>query len=430
MIIRCEDRVAFDHSVATLAYLRSSRIVHPPPQLEELQRNTFGHELRVQLSRIGERSDSGSKLRHLDEQKLVSLREMAREYLLGTNCVTRVRLDIGHKRRDTDPSFLLPIQISELEMVVDSLQNCFYLHTVFGHVGDAHPRLMGLFTKLCCKNTVDTVELVGGIDNNLCYRFGVALCQVRSKPLFKLKVCMADSGIKNFSQGIIDLKKHDMLRTVLIFSGRGGRASRSSNIMSPAISGLLDSKSCTVRQLFIHGRIDDFLDFIQCIVSALKTNKSLESLIANEPIPLEGWNLILTCICDTTTIQSTYDSNHSLWQIGTPILSLTIDWSVDYQQTAKYLEMNRNGCKKTVRRKKILDCHFSGDFDIAQFNDMNAELRVRIGHYIDGTTAFDRVNQDSIEKKALLFFYKLIKYEVGSNGDLFNNKLKKRTCKA
>jgi hypothetical protein len=96
--------------------------------------------------------------------------------------------------------------------------------------------------------------------------------------------------------------------------------------------------------------------------NALATNKTLKKLTIGYRYDDIGWRSFSDCfvpniICDVTSIESTYSSNHTLCYVS--------------NVASPYLTMNENGNKASVSRQKILKHHFTGrDEDILVFAQM------------------------------------------------------------
>jgi len=104
--------------------------------------------------------------------------------------------------------------------------------------------------------------------------------------------------------------------------------------------------------------------------NALINNKSLKTLHTNSfNITARGWAAISTLLCDKASLESIYNSNHTLQMVrrghgqGIP------------NNLALYLSMNDNYNKQEVARQKILQYHFAdGEENIEEFVDMELEV--------------------------------------------------------
>ena len=87
-----------------------------------------------------------------------------------------------------------------------------------------------------------------------------------------------------------------------------------------------------------------------------------------------GWGAILNLLCNTSSIDATWSSNHTLCDLGKISVQKSDqdsdDSDIDEDHGVKMpvkvhalLEMNKQDDKKQVARMKVIEHHFSGDFD-------------------------------------------------------------------
>ena len=105
---------------------------------------------------------------------------------------------------------------------------------------------------------------------------------------------------------------------------------------------------------------------IVAFADALRGNpaSSLKVLDLSEPereiidtiITNDGWSAMSNLLCDTSSINATKLSNHTLRFLG---------FNVDNEEVKALLEMNKSEDKNQIARKKIIKSHFSGAFDVA-----------------------------------------------------------------
>lgn len=115
-----------------------------------------------------------------------------------------------------------------------------------------------------------------------------------------------------------------------------------------SLSNILQSEGCCLQILRLE-QIQVGNDEASALANALLGNKSLEKLVVKEITSLVGWTTFEKLLCDTSSINNTYRSNHTLNQIecrrGLP-LTLNVH---------RYLQMNR--FKEHVATTKILMHH-------------------------------------------------------------------------
>ena len=86
------------------------------------------------------------------------------------------------------------------------------------------------------------------------------------------------------------------------------------------------------------------------------------------------WDSIMNLLCNTSSVDATYFSNHALCSLGGFVVEELDEYSDDddsdifeFEMPLKVydlLEMNEDDDKKQVARKKIIKHHFSGDFNL------------------------------------------------------------------
>jgi len=167
-------------------------------------------------------------------------------------------------------------------------------------------------------------------------------------PLGKTLKCLATSNLKylDLSYCAID---DDGLRTLVtgINYCNPLHLCLSGNFISAAglayLSVLFESESCSLEELSLHGvRIGD--DGAAALADGLKSNTSLKHLTfatAGSRITAVGWSAFSRLLCDTSSINNTYSSNHTLEVIGD-------------RGRATYLTLNRNHQQYAAKYKILL----------------------------------------------------------------------------
>ena len=77
----------------------------------------------------------------------------------------------------------------------------------------------------------------------------------------------------------------------------------------------------------------------------------------NNPITAKGWEALSKILCDTTSVNATFLSNHTLWHVGSDIDGNDI--------IVPSLDLNESDVRKEVATIKILQSH--EDFDMLPF---------------------------------------------------------------
>jgi hypothetical protein len=104
----------------------------------------------------------------------------------------------------------------------------------------------------------------------------------------------------------------------------------------------------------------------------------------NAPLSTDEMADVEQLLCDTTSINATYLSNHSLREISlvNMIVSLNegLEVGISHVQLSDTLtanlSLNKDGDKEYVARQKVLQNHFSGDFSIVPFGEESMDIRL------------------------------------------------------
>ena len=133
-----------------------------------------------------------------------------------------------------------------------------------------------------------------------------------------------------------------------------------------AIASFIANKKCMMRELYLdHNHIND--DGCRMIAESLRTNRRLRRLsFENKEITKEGYKSFIPVLCDTSSIESTLDSNHTLEQVNVSIARSS--------EIGDALRMNKTTDKRTVAELKVLSSHFSGYFDLTIVASLDTKL--------------------------------------------------------
>eukprot|EP00985_Skeletonema_marinoi_P022970 scaffold14929_cov154-Skeletonema_marinoi.AAC.12 len=115
-----------------------------------------------------------------------------------------------------------------------------------------------------------------------------------------------------------------------------------------SLSTLIQSERSTLKDLSLHSmRIDD--DGISILADALTNNTSLETLFLDlHGSTSAGSNIFSRLLCDTSSINNIYLSNHTLQTIG---------WSDQFIDEGKYFSLNRQGKQlNPINRRLVPMC--------------------------------------------------------------------------
>ena len=138
-----------------------------------------------------------------------------------------------------------------------------------------------------------------------------------------------------------------------------------SNILQHPNSSLLDLSLAAFNQTTINDEVA--ISF----ANALINNESLKTLgfggnSNNNTITARGWTALANMLCNKSSLESIYNSNHTVTNIG--------HYGIP-NDLASYLRMNENDNKHEVARQKILKYHFAdGDENIEKFVEMELAI--------------------------------------------------------
>mmetsp|Transcript_36330 Transcript_36330/g.77482 ORF Transcript_36330/g.77482 Transcript_36330/m.77482 type:complete len:628 (+) Transcript_36330:205-2088(+) len=128
-------------------------------------------------------------------------------------------------------------------------------------------------------------------------------------------------------------------------------------------------------------------DLMADLVGALERNETLEAIDLGENLSITeaGWSHFTKLLCDESSINSMYESNHALNYLGPQELPPELEALVD---------LNRREDKGEVAREKILRHHFRDDnANMQEFLGMRAEvLPLAISWLGRGCSCTDRKN--------------------------------------
>lgn len=189
------------------------------------------------------------------------------------------------------------------------------------------------------------------------------------------------------------------------------------------VARLLEDRDTKLKCLYLseQNNIDD--DGVEVLANAVAHNKTLTRLAlnCNSGITSRGWGSLLRVVCDTSSINATKESNHTLEHLWDDIFDRgRTDFSDSMNLPADLLfclKANEDGNDSEAARKKIFHFHFNGNFNIAPFNSMNLELLPTalgwIGQdyhaYGDGTNFYAYCSKKEFKQSRVLVFYRILR---------------------
>jgi len=115
------------------------------------------------------------------------------------------------------------------------------------------------------------------------------------------------------------------------------------------VAALLEMPESNLKELLIHGNTIGY-EGLRSFVNALANNSTLESLnLDTYSFTAEGWEIISKLLCDTSSINNTYLSNHTLTSLDSN--------HGDRGGVNAFLAANKREDKQQVAIRKILDHH-------------------------------------------------------------------------
>lgn len=151
-----------------------------------------------------------------------------------------------------------------------------------------------------------------------------------------------------------------------------------------ALVTLLQDPNCNLVTLHLNNNIIDN-DGATIMANGLFDNRKLEGIFLddNDDISAAGWNSFSRVLCNPSSINDTYLSNHTLCIISS-YGRVKVAGSRLYDEDGlipsrllALIELNGTGDNKNlVARQKILDCHFSGDFNMEPFVESDMEMKM------------------------------------------------------
>ena len=386
--------------------------------------------LMLKISEYNELDCHGKRVRH-NEKDMTSYRERFKTALLNNTNIQELDIYIG-VHHSNDEQFLTRGRMAELEMIAESIKlSKSKINSVSVRHCNTLSQFMTPITKMCVVDTVDKVDLMGGISNNLCSRLGRAICHERMVPLEELSVGMSDSGLKDFLHCFMDVGKQGMLPKKLLCGDYiGNIGPLQSAIIAPPISALVQSENCIIVKLELCGEIIDSDIFFSSFAAVLPKNKSIQKLILrNTPISDAGWTALLEGIRGhSKCIQSTFNSNHTLFQVvGNP--GDRGGSSKKWEEIASpYLGINSRDNKKETRRLKIIRFHFPGGHNVEFLNSTHHHSCIRAGVHIKNAIEHSQgTTRKDMEKNAYSFFYHFMRHNPTLADNVVYTNKKKNT---
>ena len=222
---------------------------------------------------------------------------------------------------------------------------------------------------------------------------------------------LTDEGIQSFVEGMescCSLTKLSLSHNISITAN--GLAS---------LSPLFQAEACTLSDLSLYGiRLGD--DGAEVLANGLIGNKSLtalevsatDSIITASGIRTRGWAAFSRLLCDTSSVNNTYLSNHTLVEVG------GFQTSDTPQDIVDFLELNKS-MKHAAAICKILRSH--PDIDVTPLFEFNLMcLPLVVAWFEKAKSYVDKVNvsTDVFKNRQLSAVYKFVRDmpQLAANG--------------
>ena len=221
-------------------------------------------------------------------------------------------------------------------------------------------RLVDIITALSVHPQLEKLQLVGmNIGRNWCTALA-ALLSSSATGLRSLSLCdndIDDEGVETLVGGLVTNKK---LRSLGLSYNRNITARG-----CQSLAVLLENPS-NLEELRLAGNtVGD--EGARIFANALATNRKLKTLyLHNYGLTAEAWTTFSKVLCDATSVNSTFLSNHALASLGVSLASLPPD-------VRALLELNRSSeDKNQVAIEKILQYH--QHFDMQPFFEWDLKV--------------------------------------------------------
>lgn len=170
-----------------------------------------------------------------------------------------------------------------------------------------------------------------------------------------------------------------------------------------ALAALLEDPNSSLQELDLSkcGIKDDGAIIV---ANALANNSMLETLHldSDEDISSEGWDAFFNVLCDTSSVNSTFLSNHTLW-----ILALG---DRDRDDVATLQGLNEENDKKKVAIRKILLHH--DDFDMQPLFEWDLKMLPLVVEWFERVVAYRIEHEADTRERKLAAIYQFIRGQV------------------
>jgi hypothetical protein len=186
-----------------------------------------------------------------------------------------------------------------------------------------------------------------------------------------------------------------------------------------ALQCLLRNKNTRLKHLSLfRNNFDD--GCCRILAEGLKDNCSLETMYIGsndaserEPITSKGWEHFLRMVCDGSSIQRTYLSNHVIHDFGDvdsirvrPTLAISSFIPLVIREILKINASSVSSARKG--RRKVAKVHFNGEYNLESLLQMKIKLMPHVIEFIGKECSLQALHHFIRNTPALFDYYSLI----------------------
>lgn len=219
--------------------------------------------------------------------------------------------------------------------------------------------------------------------------------------------CINDEGVEVLVDGLANGSRVRSLDLSSNTRHQDGERAAITNRGCIFLSSLLASKECTLMKLSLrsYDSIDD--DGLELLANALIGNYTLGTLDISwwTRITLRGWSTLSKLLCDTSSVNNTFLSNHTLKCLAKSRMAR--EEVPPQSDVMHYLQLNELSDKKQVAITKILQHH--NDFDMSGLIEWEFKVLPLVIKWLETANAYPTRFEKNIEQRMLSVLYQFIR---------------------
>ena len=166
---------------------------------------------------------------------------------------------------------------------------------------------------------------------------------------------------------------------------------------------ILEASNSNLEELYIYrNNVDD--DAVASFASALTNNNMLYKLDLDDNLSITavGWQALSNPLCNTSSVNATFLSNHTLWYVGANENTNDVNF-------IRLLKLNQRTNKKKVAMIKILQTH--DDVDVLPFFEWEFKVLPMVLRWLERASSFrmPRGFQPNIDRRKLSTIYQFVR---------------------